>query len=149
MKIKIVCVGKLKSEFSHALNEYVKRMGRFCKLEIVELPESFIPEKPSDSDIKKALFVESVNIKKHLSGTVVVLSLDGKQMSSESFAKYLSDKAVVTFVIGSSHGLDEAVPSDLKLSFGKFTFPHSLMRVILVEQIYRAFMINSGSVYHK
>jgi 23S rRNA (pseudouridine1915-N3)-methyltransferase len=147
MKIKIVCMGKLKSEFSSALSEYVKRMGRFCRLEIIELPESYLPENPSPADIKKALDTECSAIMRHLTGRVIALAIDGREMSSEEFAGIIDGE--ITFVIGSSHGLSGSLPADIKLSFGKFTFPHSLMRVILVEQIYRSFMINSGAKYHK
>jgi 23S rRNA (pseudouridine1915-N3)-methyltransferase len=149
MKIKIICMGKLKSEFSIALSEYVKRMGRFCRLEIIELPESYLPENPSAADIKKALDAEAAAIAKHLSGNVIALAIDGRQMSSEEFAEKISGGTEISFVIGSSHGLSGNIPADIKLSFGKFTYPHSLMRVILAEQIYRAFMINSGAKYHK
>ncbi|MDR0904542.1 MAG: 23S rRNA (pseudouridine(1915)-N(3))-methyltransferase RlmH [Ruminococcus sp.] len=149
MKIKIITVGKLKPEFSPTLNEYVKRMGRFCKLEIVEIAESYLPENPSPDDIKKALSAEAVAIKKQITGTVILLAVDGKQLSSEDFADYIKNKSKLTFIIGSSFGLDDGIAADLRLSFGRFTYPHSLMRIILVEQIYRAFMINSGSPYHK
>ncbi|MDR0944014.1 MAG: 23S rRNA (pseudouridine(1915)-N(3))-methyltransferase RlmH [Ruminococcus sp.] len=151
MKIKIISIGKLKSEFAPALNEYTKRLGRFCKFEIIELSESYLPENPSEVDIAKALSAEAVSIKKHIAGEAVALALDGKSMSSEDLAEYIKDKSELSFVIGSSHGLSREILSeaDLKLSFSKFTFPHSLMRVILAEQLYRAFMINSGSKYHK
>jgi 23S rRNA (pseudouridine1915-N3)-methyltransferase len=151
MKIKIICIGKLKSEFSPALSEYVKRMRRFCRLEIIELPESYLPENPSPADIKKALDAEGAAVARHLSAKAktVILALDGRQMSSEEFAGEIAENSEITFVIGSSHGLSDSLSADLKLSFGKFTFPHSLMRVILVEQTYRAFMINSGAKYHK
>jgi 23S rRNA (pseudouridine1915-N3)-methyltransferase len=142
-------MGKLKSELSPALSEYVKRMGRFCKLEIIELPESYLPENPSAADIKKALDAECAAIARHLSGNVIALAIDGKAMSSEEFAEKISGSSEISFVIGSSHGLSNNIPAALKLSFGKFTYPHSLMRVILAEQIYRAFMINSGAKYHK
>ncbi|MDR0974423.1 MAG: 23S rRNA (pseudouridine(1915)-N(3))-methyltransferase RlmH [Ruminococcus sp.] len=149
MKIKIICMGKLKSEFTPALEEYTKRMGRFCKLEIIEIPESYLPENPSDADIKKALAAEAVIIKKQTAGFSVALAIDGKALTSEDFAKTIASKSEISFIIGSSHGLDSSIKTDLRLSFGKFTYPHSLMRVILTEQLYRAFMINSGSKYHK
>jgi 23S rRNA (pseudouridine1915-N3)-methyltransferase len=151
MKIKIISIGKLKSEFAPALTEYTKRMSRFCKFEIIELPESYLPENPTQADITKALAAEAVSIKKQIAGICIALDVNGKAMSSEELAEYIKDKNELSFVIGSSHGLFREITAeaDLKLSFSKFTFPHSLMRVILTEQLYRAFMINSGSKYHK
>jgi 23S rRNA (pseudouridine1915-N3)-methyltransferase len=151
MKIKIISIGKLKSEFASALTEYTKRLGRFCKFEIVELPEGYLPESPSQADITKALSTEALSIRKNIAGTSVALAVSGKAMSSEDLAEYIKEKGEISFIIGSSHGLaaDIINEADLKLSFSKFTFPHSLMRVILAEQLYRAFMINSGSRYHK
>jgi 23S rRNA (pseudouridine1915-N3)-methyltransferase len=151
MKIKIISIGKLKSEFAPALTEYTKRLGRFCKFEIIELPEGYLPENPTQADIAKALSAEALNIKKHTVGEVVALAIGGKSMSSEDLAEYIKDRGEMSFIIGSSHGIAAEIvnEADLKLSFSKFTFPHSLMRVILAEQLYRAFMINSGSKYHK
>jgi 23S rRNA (pseudouridine1915-N3)-methyltransferase len=151
MKIKIIAMGRLKSEFAPAINEYTKRMSRFGKLEIVELPESYIPETPSDTDIARALSAEAAAIKKHITGEAIALAVDGKMMSSEDFAEYIKNKGELTFIIGSSHGLSPEIQNaaDTKLSFSKFTFPHSLMRVILAEQLYRACMINIGARYHK
>jgi 23S rRNA (pseudouridine1915-N3)-methyltransferase len=151
MKIKIISIGKLKSEFVPALTEYTKRLGRFCKFEIVELPEGYLPENPAEADIAKALSAEAINIRKSITGTSVALAVNGKAMSSEDLAEYIKDKGEISFIIGSSHGLSDQIikEADLKLSFSKFTFPHSLMRVILAEQLYRAFMINTNSKYHK
>ena len=144
VKVNMVCVGKLKEGYwRDAVAEYAKRLSRFCRLEICELPE------------KRSLEEEAEGILPRLRGFVVVLAVEGKALSSEALAakmKALSSAgAEVTFVIGSSCGLDARVKerADLLLSFSQMTFPHQLMRVILLEQIYRAYMINAGSEYHK
>lgn len=143
-KINIVCVGKLKEKFfSDAVNEYLKRLSRFASVTVRELAE------------KRTLREEAENILKELRGACVVLAVEGKKLSSETFAermkRFADEGKEVTFVIGSSCGLSESVKAraDLLLSFSDMTFPHQLMRVILCEQIYRAFMINGGGEYHK
>lgn len=143
-KINIVCVGKIKEEFYRgAVSEYIKRLSRFAKVEICELSEGRTPEDEAESIIK------------NLRGYVIALCIEGKKLSSLAFAseiKKLCDLGKeITFVIGSSCGLSERVKekADFKLSFSDMTFPHQLMRVILTEQVYRAFMIISGSEYHK
>ena len=143
-KINIVCVGKIKEEFYRAaISEYLKRLTRFAKVEVKELPEG------------KNLNEESVGILKAAKGYIFALCVEGKRLSSENLAaevKKLCDSGEeITFIIGSSCGLAQCVKdaADFKLSFSDMTFPHQLMRVILAEQIYRAFMINSGSEYHK
>ena len=144
IKIDIVCVGKIKEEFYRAaVAEYAKRLSRFCKLEIIELPEG------------KNLEEEGNTILKRMRGYVVALCVEGDKLSSTEFAsklKALCDRGEhITFLIGSSYGLSASVKqaSHQKLSFSDMTFPHQLMRVILCEQIYRAFMINGGGEYHK
>ena len=143
-KINIVCVGKLKEKFfSDAVNEYLKRLSRFASVTVRELAE------------KRTLREEAENILKELRGACVVLAVEGKKLSSETFAekmkRFADEGKEVTFVIGSSCGLSESVKAraDLLLSFSDMTFPHQLMRVILCEQIYRAFKINGGGEYHK
>ena len=143
-KLNIVCVGKLKEKFwAEAVAEYCKRLSRFAAVQIRELPE------------RRTLAEEGEQIIRELRGYTVVLAVEGKKLSSESLAekmKQLCDAGrEMTFVIGSSCGLDGRVKAraDLLLSFSDMTFPHQLMRVILCEQIYRAFMINAGSEYHK
>lgn len=143
-KINVVCVGKIKEEFYRgAVTEYLKRLSRFAKVEIKELAEG------------KELEEEAQSILRAAKGYVIALCVEGKKVSSEGLAsqiKTLSDKGEeITFIIGSSCGLSNSVKNeaDFKLSFSDMTFPHQLMRVILLEQIYRAFMINSGSTYHK
>ena len=144
VKARLVCVGKLKESYlKEAAAEYCKRLSRFCKLEICELPE------------RATLAQEAEEIVKHLRGRTFVLAVEGKQRTSEEFAaeiKSVCDSgAEMTFVIGSSCGLHESVKAraDELLSFSEMTFPHQMMRVILAEQVYRAFMINAGAEYHK
>jgi len=144
LKINLIAVGKMKEGFyREAVAEYEKRLSRFCKLEIRELPE------------RSSLKEEAEDVLRHIRGYCIVLAVEGKEKSSEKLAadlKELFDEGKeVTFVIGSSMGLDDSVKAkaDELLSFSKMTFPHHLMRVIALEQLYRAFMINSGSEYHK
>ena len=143
-KIYFVVVGKIKEAvYRDAVAEYIKRLSRFAKTEIRELPEGVNPEAEADEILRA------------VRGYVVALAVEGEKISSEGLAsrlKRLGDEGrEITFVIGSSCGLSERVKSaaDWKLSFSDMTFPHQLMRVILAEQVYRAFMINSGSAYHK
>lgn len=143
-KINIVCVGKIKESFlKEALQEYLKRLTRFAKVYIKEIPEG------------KNLNDEGVDILKTASGKIIALCIEGVKFSSEKFAakiKEFTDRGEeLSFIIGSSYGLSESVKerADLKISFSDMTFPHQLMRVILAEQLYRAFMINGGGEYHK
>ncbi len=143
IKVRLVCVGKLKESFwREAVAEYAKRLSRFCSLEICELPEKSGPAE------------EAEEILRACRGHVTALAIEGKPCSSEQFAgkiRSLADAGrEMTFVIGSSCGLDERVKSQAELlSFSAMTFPHQLMRVIFLEQLYRAFMINAGAEYHK
>ena len=149
MNITLICIGKLKEKFwQDAAAEYIKRLGRFCDLKLVELAES------KSDDIAE----ESENIIRHLpkGSYVVALDVGGKRFSSEGFAEKISAVQLggashIAFVIGGSNGYSDAVraKADLRLSFSDFTFPHQLMRVVLLEQIYRAFKINAGEKYHK
>mgnify|MGYP005825583923 CR=1 FL=1 len=143
-KVNIVCVGKLKEKFwADAVAEYCKRLSRFAAVQIRELPE------------RRTLEEEGEQIVRELRGYTVVLAVEGKKLSSEALAgriKELCDAGrEITFVIGSSCGLCPAVKAkaDMLLSFSDMVFPHQLMRVILCEQVYRAFMINTGAEYHK
>ena len=143
-KIYFVVVGKIKESFyREAVEEYVKRLSRFAKIEIKELAEGANPE------------AEAEDILKACKGYVVALAVEGEKLSSEKLAKKiktLTDAGKeISFVIGSSCGLSNRVKqaSDERISFSDMTFPHQLMRVILAEQVYRAFMINAGSTYHK
>lgn len=143
-KIYFVVVGKIKESFyREAVAEYVKRLSRFAKVEIKELPEGTDPE------------AEKGDILRACKGYVIALAVEGEKLSSERLAKKLQkltdEGKDITFVIGSSCGLADEVKerADYRLSFSDMTFPHQLMRVILAEQVYRAFMINAGSTYHK
>ncbi len=159
MNIKIVCVGKLKEKyFKDAIAEYEKRLSRFAKVKIVQVPDEKAPEKLSDAQDEQVKKIEGQRILSKIKDKeyVYVTAIKGKQRSSEEFAKEIADLGTyshsdITFVIGGSLGTSEAVNKrgDDLISFGKLTMPHQLMRVVLIEQIYRAFMINSGSPYHK
>ena len=159
MKIKIICLGKLKEKYlKDAIAEYSKRLSRFCTLEITELADEKIPDNASEAQELKVLELESEKIKKYISDDDYVISLcvEGRQISSEALAGKISEltlfgKSTLTFIIGGSLGLDESIKkrSDFRLSFSLMTFPHQLMRVILAEQIYRAFKINANEKYHK
>lgn len=143
-KVRVVCIGKLKEKFyADAAAEYGKRLSRFADVRVEELAE------------RRTLAEEAEAVLPRLRGYVVVLAVEGKALSSEVFAAKMKELsaagAEVTFVIGSSCGLDARVKAraDLLLSFSAMTFPHQLMRVVLLEQIYRAYMINGGGEYHK
>ena len=159
MNIKIVCVGKLKEKyFKDGIAEYVKRMSRFAKVKIVQVPDEKAPEKLSPAEMEQVKEIKGKRILDKIKDKeyVYVTAIKGKERTSEAFAKELSNLTTyghsdITFVIGGSLGTSDAVNkrADDLISFGKFTMPHQLMRLVLIEQIYRAFMINSGSPYHK
>ena len=134
--------------------EYVKRLGRFCRVELFEVDEGDVRDS-GEATVRQALKKEAEQILPKLEGYAVALDIEGRQLSSEQIAALIEKEkmtsSVFTFVIGSSYGLDESVKGAvrLRLSFGKITLPHTLARVTLAEQLYRAFMINSNSVYHK
>lgn len=156
--IKFITVGTLKEKYlSDAVAEYEKRLSGFCKVESINLKEAKLPQEPSQSEIKKALEEEGKVILSHMSERAykIALCVEGKQFSSEELAEKLerafSLSNEICFVIGSSHGLCDAVKSaaDLRLSVSKLTFPHQLMRVILLESVYRCMNIIKGTKYHK
>ena len=157
--MNIICVGNLKEKYwREACEEYAKRLGAFCKFGIVELPESRLPKSYSDADIAKVIETEGERILAKLApgGFVVAMCIEGKELSSPALAAQLERIAVngrsrVDFVIGGSYGLSQAVKAraDLRLSMSPMTFPHQLARVMLCEQIYRAFSINADTKYHK
>ena len=156
MKIRIVCVGKVKeSYFSAGIAEYQKRLSRFCKLEIIEIKEENLTETPSEGEKQRILSKEGQGILAALRGKVIALCVEGKQTDSVGFSKILGEVkdggGQITFVIGGSYGLSEEVKAvaERKLSFSEMTFPHTLMRLVLTEQIYRGFTILQGSPYHK
>ena len=158
-KVTVLCVGKLKEKFyTEAAAEYAKRLQRHCKLEIIELPEYRLSENPSAAEIQKALETEAAAIREKLprGGAVIAMCIEGKTCSSESLSQRLNDYAVqgktqVTFLIGGSVGLDAALKAqaDWKLSMSPMTFPHHMARIMLLEQIYRAYQIQQGTRYHK
>ena len=159
MNIKLVVVGKLKEKyFKQGIAEYAKRLSRFCKFEIVEVPDEKAPESLSDAQMAQVMAKEGERILSKIKDReyVYALAILGKERTSEVFAAEIKQLTTyghsdITFVIGGSLGLDSAVlkRANTQISFGKFTLPHQLMRLVLTEQIYRAFMINEGSPYHK
>ena len=158
-KVTILCVGKLKEKFYiDAAAEYVKRLQRLCRLEIVELPESRLPDDPSPAELRRALQAEAAAIRQRLpgSGALVALCIEGKPCSSEELSRRLTELGVqgrtqLTFLIGGSVGLDEDLKrrADWRLSMSPMTFPHHMARIMLLEQIYRAYQIADGTKYHK
>ncbi|WP_179394070.1 23S rRNA (pseudouridine(1915)-N(3))-methyltransferase RlmH [Lacticaseibacillus absianus] len=159
MNIKIIGVGKLKEKyFKDGIAEYKKRLNKFAKVDIVEVPDEKAPESLSEAEMAHVKAVEGERILGKIKDKewVIALAIEGKQRSSEAFAQELQDLTTyghsdITFVIGGSLGLAPAVMkrADNTLSFGKLTMPHQLMRLVLIEQVYRAFMIGIGSPYHK
>lgn len=159
MNIRIICIGKLKEKYwQDASNEYIKRLKPFCNIEIVELKEYKITKNPSpkDEEIVKIKEGEAILSKIKDGDYVISLEILGKQISSEMMAEKLigitnQGYSDFDFVIGGSLGISDEVSkrANFKLSFSMMTFPHQMMRVILLEQIYRSFMINKGTSYHK
>lgn len=158
MNINIICVGKIKEKFfKDAIDEYSKRLSRFVKLTITEVPDEKIPDNASEKEkeLIKAKEGEKILAKLSPSAFTVTLCVEGKEFSSEDLAKKIADVSMtssnITFIIGGSLGLAEAVKerSQLRLSFGRITLPHQLIRVVLLEQLYRSFKINNNESYHK
>ena len=155
ISINIVCVGNLKEKYwKDAIQEYSKRISAFAKINVIEVKESVYGT--SQSEILIAKRDESDRLEKYKSNYNVALEINGNNYSSEKFAGHISNLMTqgyssISFFIGGSHGLDEKFSTSLneQLSFSNFTFPHQLMRVILVEQIYRAFTIINNKTYHK
>lgn len=155
LTVKIICVGSIKEKyFVQALDEYYKRLSRFCNLIVKEITSSRIA-KNDQSEIKKALLKEAKQITEKLTGTIVVLDREGTSFSSQCTAELIREasmkKGAISFIIGSSHGVCQTVKdkADKIVSFGDITLPHQLFRVVLAEQIYRAFTIISDTPYHK
>ena len=159
IKVKIIALGKLKEQYlSQASAEYQKRLKNYCNLEIVEITPKSLSDNPSNAEINAALEKEADLILQKIPNNAYILPLciEGKQFSSEEFSQKIENsvnlgKSTVVFIIGSSHGLSERVKqrANVKISFSKMTFPHMLARIMLLEQIYRAFKIKEGSAYHK
>ena len=158
-KVTIICTGKLKEKFYlDAAAEYAKRLSRFCMLTILELPEERLPESPSPAQIEAALAREADAVRAKLPAgcLLIAMCVEGQERSSEALARYLAEAAArgaghIVFLIGSSYGMHPSLKqqADLRLSMSPMTFPHHLLRVMLLEQIYRAYQINAGSKYHK
>ena len=159
LTVNIICVGSLKEQYwRDACAEYAKRLGGFCKFGIIEVPESRLPKSYSDADIAKVISGEGTRILEKIpSGSfVAAMCIEGRELSSTQLAARLEQialggKSRVDFIIGGSYGLSEDVKrrADLRLSMSPMTFPHQLARVMLCEQIYRAFSINADAKYHK
>lgn len=158
IKITLITLGKLKEKYLRdAVEEYAKRLSRYCKLDIIELSPVTLSDNPSQSEIDTALLKEAETIEKRIpDGSIVTaLCIEGKSNTSEQLAEFVekntNEGKNMCFIIGSSFGLSDTVKqkSNLKLSLSAMTFPHQLFRVMLLEQIYRAFKINEGSTYHK
>lgn len=158
-KINIIHAGNMKEDyFKKAMQEYIKRLSMAFKINNIEIKEEQIPEKASVREIEICLEKEAAKMleKTEKSAFKIVLAVEGTQLSSEKFSELLySERAInaqsIDFIIGSSHGLADKIKqtADFKLSFSAMTFPHSLFRVMLIEQIYRAYMIENNRMYHK
>ncbi len=158
LNVKLVCTGSLKEKYLRdACVEYEKRLSAFCKFETVELKEYKLPENPSENEINTALSEEAKRILAVASPRAfkIALCVEGGQLSSEELATRIEDvsrtHSEILLILGSSHGLSEELKRacDMRLSFSKLTFPHQLMRVILLEVLYRSFNIIKGTKYHK
>lgn len=159
MNITVISVGKLKEKYLKlGIEEFSKRLSKYCKLDMIELDDEKCPENLSDKDMEIVKTKEGNKILSKIKNNsyVIALAIDGKNLSSEELADTISKLAVrgnshITFIIGGSLGLSDEVlkRSDYKLSFSKMTFPHQMMKLILLEQVYRAFRINNNEPYHK
>lgn len=159
MNIFIIAVGKLKENYlKEGVNEYLKRLSRYCKIEVIELPDESMSDNPDQNEAEAIKRKEGERIKKHIKiGSYnIALCIDGNALSSEEFADKINHLVIngisnITFIIGGSLGLsDDVIKScDYSLSFSKMTFPHQLMRLILLEQVYRSFKIINNEPYHR
>ena len=158
MNIKIICLGKIKEQsLASLINEYKKRISKYATLDIIELSDEPIPNNPSEKEVLNIKKTEASKIKSKLNSSDFVICLDqyGKSLTSEEFADKIQDITLkgfssIAFIIGGTAGLDRELiaNSNLSLSFSKLTFPHQLIRLFLVEQIYRAFKISKNETYH-
>ena len=159
LHVSVICVGKLKEKFfADAIEEYKKRLGAYCLFEIVELQETRLSPSPSEKEIASALNKESLDIQKHIPprSYVIAMCVEGQQKSSEELSSLINRCSMdgfstLCFLIGGSFGLAPEIKqiASLRLSMSKMTFPHHLARVMITEQIYRAFTISGGTKYHK
>lgn len=157
--VKLICVGRMREKFYiDAFSEYSRRLSAYCKFECTELPETKLPEQPSDKEIEAALSREAAEIERAIpkDAYVIAMCVEAEQLTSPALAAHIEKLAVsgrgrLCFVIGGSFGLSESVKkrADMRLGMSRMTFPHHLARVMLAEQIYRCFKINEGSRYHK
>ena len=157
--VTVICVGKLKEKFYiEAVSEYAKRLGRYCKLELAEVPEQRLPENPAPAEIERALAKEAEAVRARIpaGAAVAAMCVEGELRSSEELAALLERQAGqggkgLAFVIGGSYGLHPDIKGMawLRLSMSPMTFPHHLARVMLLEQLYRSFQIREGGKYHK
>ena len=155
IKINLICMGDIKESYlREAIAEYSKRISRFAELKIIELKEHIAPSNNSN-DIAKSLLKDAEEIKKYLKGYIICLDIKGKIISSEELSKKIEklslNNSEISFVIGASNGIHESIKnlSNEKISFSPMTFPHQLMRVIFLEQVYRSFTILNNIAYHK
>lgn len=158
MKIKIYAIGRIKDFYKLGVDEYIKRLSSYTKVEVVELKDESISDNPSNKEIEKVKMNESNRVLSLLKDNeyLIALDLNKKEYDSIEFATFLKEKlesngANISFVIGGSYGLSDELKSraNTSISFSKMTFPHQLARLILLEQIYRAFKINNNETYHK
>ena len=158
MNIKIICLGKLKEKYlQDGVSEYLKRIGKYANINIIELPDEPIPENPSSKEIEHIKVLEAEKIKKHIKSQDYVISLDltGKQLTSEEFSDKLREISVkgfgtITFIIGGTVGIQKEIVTNSNFVFclSKLTFPHQLVRLFLSEQIFRAYKIANNEKYH-
>lgn len=158
LTINIICVGKFKEKYWEAASaEYMKRLGAYCSISVTEVKEEKLPARASDAEERNVMTAEGRSILSKVAKGDYVIALDvkGRELSSEEIAGKFSEisftHSTIDFIIGGSLGLSAEVKSraDFRMSFGKITLPHQLARVVLLEQIYRAFKINAGETYHK
>ena len=156
IKINVLAVGKIKEKyFLDGINEYLKRLHRYAQVTVSEVSDETYIEPETPAELNKILDAEAESIIKKLRGKTICLCVEGEKLSSKKFASliknYVSEGSEITFVIGGSYGLSDKVKerADKLLSFSDMTFPHAMFRLVLVEQIYRAFCINAGTPYHK
>ena len=159
MKITVLCVGKIKEKyFTLGIDEYAKRLSRYCKLEIIEVPDEKTPDNASENEELQIKAKEGDKILRYIKDNayVIALAIEGKMLTSEELSEKMEQLGIngdsnVVFVIGGSLGLDKRIldRADYKLSFSKMTFPHQMMRMVLLEQVYRGYRIMKGEPYHK
>lgn len=159
MKITVLCVGKIKEKyFTLGIDEYAKRLSRYCKLEIIEVPDEKTPDNASENEELQIKAKEGDKLLRYIKDNafVIALAIEGKMLTSEELSEKMEQLGIngdsnVVFVIGGSLGLDKRIldRADYKLSFSKMTFPHQMMRMVLLEQVYRGYRIMKGEPYHK